>query len=121
MPQGLRWNKLGARWVVDESNPLQMTYENFDPKAWGLLISFWRYYPDRFLDIMEGESSKYEIQPIQRIFMRANARYPQVFETASRGTTKSFCEFSEKMSEGILFPGVDSQYAGPSKEQVMYP
>lgn len=118
MPQGLRWNKLGARWVVDESNPLQMTYENFDPKAWGLLISFWRYYPDKFLDIMEGESSKYEIQPIQRIFMRANARYPQVFETASRGTTKSFCEFSEKMSEGILYPGVDSQYAGPSKEQL---
>ena len=118
MPQGLRWNKLGARWVVDESNPLQMTYENFDPKAWGLLISYWRYYPDRFLDIMEGESSKYEIQPIQRIFMRANARFPQVFETASRGTTKSFCEFSEKMCEGVLFPGVDSQYAGPSKEQL---
>mgnify|MGYP003290881403 CR=1 FL=1 len=67
---------------------------------------------------MEGESSKYEIALIQRIFMRANARYPQVFETASRGTTKSFCEFGELMADGIVYPGVDSQYAGPSKEQL---
>lgn len=118
MPQGLRWSKTGARWVVDEENPSQIDYEGFDMKAWGLLISYFRYYPDKFLDMMEGESTKYETQPIQRIFMRANARYPQVFETASRGTTKSFCEIAEKMSEGILFPGVDCQYAGPSKEQL---
>ena len=118
MPNGLRWNKLGARWVADESNPYQMTYENFDPKAWGLLISYWRFYPDRFLDIMEGETSKYEVGLIQRIIMRANMRFTQVFETASRGTTKSFSEFAEKMAEGILYPGVYGQYAGPSKEQL---
>lgn len=118
MPQGLRWSKTGARWVVDERNPEQLNYENFDPKAWGLLISYWRFYPDRFLDIMEGESSKYEITPIQRIFMRANARYQQVFITASRGTTKSFSELGSKEAEGILYPGVNTQYAGPSKEQL---
>ena len=118
MPRGLRWSKLGAHWVVDEGAPEQLNYDNFDPRAWGLLISYWRFYPDKFLDIMEGDSSKYEIQPIQRIFMRANARYSEVFETASRGTTKSFCEISEKMSEGILYPGVDTQYAGPSREQL---
>lgn len=118
MPQGLRWSKTGARWVVDERTPEQFTYENFDPKAWGLLISYWRFYPDRFLDIMEGESSKYEVALIQRIFMRANARYQQVFETASRGTTKSFSELGEKEVEGILYPGVNTQYAGPSKEQL---
>lgn len=118
MPRGLRWSKLGAHWVVDEGAPEQLNYDNFDPRAWGLLISYWRFYPDKFLDIMEGDSSKYEIQPIQRIFMRANARYSEVFETASRGTTKSFCEISEKMCEGVLYPGVDTQYAGPSREQL---
>lgn len=118
MPQGLRWNKLGARWVVDESNPRQMNYENFDPKAWGLLISYWRYYPDKFLDMMEGENSKYSVAIIQRIFMRAYARFDQVFNTASRGTTKTFTIFGGKMTEGILYPGVDTQYAGPSKEQL---
>jgi len=118
MPQGLRWNKLGARWVVDDDNPRQMNYDNFDLKAWGLLISYWRYYPDKFLDMMEGENSKYAITIIQRIFMRSYARYDQVFDTASRGTTKSFTIFGEKMTEGILYPGVDTQYAGPSKEQL---
>lgn len=118
MPQGLRWSKTGARWVVDETSPFQLSYENFDPKAWGLLISYWRFYPDKFLDMMEGETTKYELKPIQRINMRANARYPRVFETESRGMTKSFCEIAEKEAEGILYPGVDTQYAGPSKEQL---
>lgn len=116
--QGLRWSKTGARWVIDEGAPTQLNYENFDPEAWGLLISYWRFYPDKFLDVMEGESTQYETQIIQRIFMRANARYQQVFETASRGTTKSYCEIGEKEAEGILYPGVDTQYAGPSKEQL---
>ena len=118
MPQGLKWSRTGARWVIDEGAPTQLNYDNFDPKAWGLLISFWRYYPDKFLDMMEGESTMYEIQPIQRMFMRANARYQMVFETASRGTTKTFCELGEKQTEGILYPGVDGQYGGPSKEQL---
>lgn len=118
MPQGLRWNKLGARWVVDEGAPRQLSYENFDHEAWGLLISYWRYYPDKFLDMMEGENSKYEISIIQRVFMRAYARYDQVFITASRGTTKTFTIFGGKMTEGILYPGVDTQYAGPSREQL---
>ena len=118
MPKGLKWSKTGAHWVIDEGAPEQFNYDNFDPKAWGLLISYWRFYPDKFLDIMEGESTKYETPPIQRIFMRADARYQNVFETASRGTTKSYCKLGGKEAEGILYPGVDTQYAGPSKEQL---
>ena len=117
MPQGLKWSKTGARWVIDEECPPQLSYKNFDPKSWGLLISYWRFYPDKFLDMMEGESSKYETQLMQRINMRANARYPMVFETESRGMTKSYCELAEKEVEGILYPGVNTQYSGPSKEQ----
>lgn len=118
MPQGLKWSKLGARWVVDDGAPRQMQYERFDPKAWGLLISYWRFYPDKFLDVMEGETTKYETAIIQRLFMRAYARYQQMFGTGSRGMTKSYTIFGEKETEGILYPGVSTQYAGPSKEQL---
>ena len=118
MPAGLKWSKTGAHWVVDESSRDDKTYDNFDPKAWGLLISYWRYYPDKFLDMMEGESTKYELQLIQRIFIRAILRYSMVFDSASRGTTKSFCMLSSKEVEGLLYPGVDTQYVGPSKEQL---
>lgn len=118
MPTGLRWSKTGAHWVVDESAPTQLNYDNFDPKAWGLLISYWRYYPDKFLDMMEGESTKYETQLIQRVFIRALLRYQLVFDTASRGTTKSYCMIAGKEAEGILYPGVSGQYAGPSREQL---
>lgn len=118
MPQGLKWSQTGARWVIDEGAPRQLNYENFDPKAWGLLISYWRAYYDKFLDIMEGETSKYEVGIIQRILIRAYARYQQIFVTGSRGVTKSFTLFGGKKAEGILYPGVYTQYAGPSKEQL---
>ena len=118
MAHGLRWDKKGAHWVIDEGAPTQLDYENFDAEAWGLLISYWRFYPDKFLDIMEGENSKYEITLIQRVFLRAYARYQQFFGTGSRGMTKSFTIFGGKMTEGILYPGVNTQYAGPSKEQM---
>lgn len=118
MPTGLRWDKESARWFVIDGPTRQMNYENFDPKAWGLLISYWRFYPDKFLDVMEGETTKYETALIQRLFMRSYARYLLDFITASRGTTKSFTIFGGKMTEGILYPGVDTRYAGPSKEQL---
>lgn len=118
MPIGLKWSKTGARWVVDDDSTPQLSYEKFDPKAWGMLVSYWRFYPDKFLDMMEGESTKYELTILQRINMRAVARYSKVFLTESRGMTKSFCMIAEKMVEGILYPGVNTQYAGPSKEQL---
>lgn len=118
MPQGLKWSKTGAHWVVDTGAPEQLNYENFDAKAWGLLLSYWRFYPDKLLDIFEGESSKYEVALIQRLFIRAYARFQQFFGTGSRGMTKSFTIFGGKMAEGILYPGVYTQYAGPSKEQL---
>ena len=118
MPQGLKWSQTGARWVIDEGAPRQLNYENFDAKAWGLLISYWRFYTDKFLDMMEGETSKYEVTLIQRVFIRAYARYEQFFGTGSRGLTKSFTAFGAKMTEGVLYPGVDTQYAGPNKEQL---
>lgn len=118
MPQGLRWSKTGARWVVDDGAPTQLNYDNFDPKAWGLLVSYWRFYPDKFLDMMEGESSKYEVSLIQRMFMRIDARYARNFKTGSRGITKTFTLFGAKDASGILYPGTDVRYVGPSKEQV---
>lgn len=118
MPQGLRWSKTGARWVIDEGAPRQLSYENFDMKSWGLLVSYWRFYPDKFLDMMEGDSTKYEISIIQRVFIRLYARYAMVFNTASRGTTKTFTIFGGEMTDGILYPGINVQYAGPSKEQL---
>lgn len=117
MPVGLRWSKEHKKWVKDTSRQEQY-YDGFDPDSWGLLISYWRWYPDKFLDAMEGDNPKYSLELIQRVFIRILARYLEPFITASRGTTKSFCGLSEEQTKGILWPGITDYYAGPAKEQL---
>lgn len=117
MPAGLKWSKENRRWVKD-THVRTLYYDGFDPKSWGLLVSYWRYYPDRLLDMLESDNPKYSLELIQRIFIRAFLRYPEVFITASRGTTKSFCADATEHVKGIVYPGVTDRYAGPAKEQL---
>lgn len=117
MPSGLRWSKEHKKWVKDASRE-ELYYDGFDADSWGLMISFWRWYPDKFLDAMEGDNPKYSLEIIQRVFLRILARYIEPFITASRGTTKSFCGLSYEEVKGILWPGISDYYAGPAKEQL---
>lgn len=117
MPIGLKWSKENRRWVKD-TRSRELYYDGFDPKSWGLLVSYFRYYPDRFLDMLESDNPKYNLELIQRVFIRAFMRYPEVFITASRGTTKSFCADAAEHAKGILYPGITDRYAGPAKEQL---
>lgn len=117
MPSGLRWSKEHKKWVKDTTKQEQY-YDGMDMDSWGLLLSFFRWYPDKFLDAMEGDNPKYSLELIQRVFIRILARYLEPFITASRGTTKSFCGLSEEQTKGILWPGITDYYAGPAKEQL---
>ena len=66
MPAGLKWSPERGRWVKD--NKQELYYEGFDADSWGLLISYWRWYPDKFLDAMEGDNPKYSLEIIQRMY-----------------------------------------------------
>ena len=117
MPAGLRWSKEHRKWVKDDRKQ-EIYYDGLNPDSWGLLLSFFRAYPDKLLDAMEGDNPKYSLEIIQRAFIRIFARYPKSFITASRGTTKSFCVNCEEKTRGILWPGITDRYAGPAKEQL---
>lgn len=117
MPAGLRWSKEHKKWVKDERKD-EVYYEGFDADSWGLLISYWRWYPDKFLDAMESDNPKYSLELIQRMIIRILARFLEPFVTASRGTTKSFCGLCEKKTEGALWPGIAEYYTGPAREQL---
>lgn len=116
MPNGLKWSKQNHRWVKDEQTE-ELYYDGFDPRSWGLLISYWRYYPDKFGDLLMSDAPKYDVELIQRLIMRAYARYDELFITGSRGTTKSFCTYTALKEMGILYPGVRRAYVTPTKEQ----
>ena len=85
--------------------------------GWPFLISFLRWFPDMVLDLFRADDADYELTLIQRIFLRAKARYQYCGIMACRGATKSFCSITEEMIEMVLWPGITCAYYGPAFTQ----
>lgn len=86
-------------------------------ESWRLLLSYWTWYPDRMLAVLQSPDADYSLTLIQVMILRAFARYKEVSITGSRGTTKTYCAMLSKMIDCILWPGEKIRYFGPSLKQ----
>ena len=68
-------------------------------------ISFYREYPDLFVDFIKGPDSKFKFYFYQRIFIRIVMRHRYVYATFPRAYSKSFLSMMVLMLRAILFPG----------------
>ena len=116
MPIGKTYSKSQHKWV-DTDKERKQNYDVYDADACALLVSYWRWYPDKFLDLIESENSDYSLELIQRVNLRAFCRYQNVFVTGSRGTTKTYAVFLSDLVKGVLWPGIQQAYYGPSLKQ----
>ena len=116
MAAGKKWNTTLHQWVkAGQERPADYSDEDWD--SWGLLLSYWRWYPDRMLDVLTGGQSDYSLTLIQALIQRLFARYQEVFITGSRGTSKTYNATLSKMIDGVLWPGEKIRYFGPSLKQ----
>ena len=89
-------------------------------------ISFWREYPDLFVDFMKGPDNTFNLFFYQRVFMRAAMRHKYVYAVFPRAYSKSFLAIMILMIRCILYPrcklfvtsGGKEQAAGIMKEKV---
>lgn len=88
-----------------------------DKTLWRARIAYWRHYPDKFLDCMEAPDADFSLNILQRIYLRAKARYKNCFITATRGSTKSYISQLSDLAEAVLYPGKWMAMVAPSKEQ----
>lgn len=116
MPIGKTYSKSQHKWV-DTDKERKQNYDAYNADACALLVSYWRWYPDKFLDLIESDSSDYSLELIQRVNLRAFCRYQNVFVTGSRGTTKTYAVFLSDLVKGVLWPGIQQAYYGPSLKQ----
>ena len=116
-----KFSKQTGQWVKDEDKQ-KIDYDALelydDDESWGLLISYWRQYPDRLLDLLESENPPYTLEPIQRMIIRVFFRCEHAFVTGSRGFTKSVCCLVAKLLLGVLYPKTIMRYAAPTQEQM---
>ena len=82
-------------------------------------ISFWREYPDMFVDFLCGNENKenFQLYFYQRCFLRAAVRYRKIYTTFPRGYSKSFLSFLVLMLKCILYPGSHMFVTTGGKEQ----
>ena len=72
-------------------------------------ISFWREYPDLFVDFMQtgGDATKkvtFHLFFYQRVFLRVAMRYKYVYAVYPRAYSKSFLSVLILMIRAILYP-----------------
>nr|DAL36598.1 MAG TPA_asm: large terminase [Caudoviricetes sp.] len=76
-------------------------------------------YPDKLADILRSDDSDFKtLEIIQRIMLRAYARYTDVAITGTRGMTKTYTKMISEMLNGIAWPGTQVLYTGPSLKQL---
>jgi len=116
MPTGKTYSKQMGRWI-DKDTQQAFDYESINQESSALLISFFRWYPDYFLDIIESDNSDYSLELPQRLILRAFARNQKTMITGPRGITKTYCIMLSDMIDGVLSPGEVIRYYAPSLKQ----
>jgi hypothetical protein len=82
---------------------------------WRQYCSYFKSYPDRFIDFIKPEDCKIELYFYQRIYLRILMRYKKVYITATRGTAKSFTEILAMYLKCIFYPGTHLFICAPGK------
>jgi len=85
-------------------------------------ISFWREYPDMFVDFLQtgydpNVQSTFKFYFYQRCFLRAAMRHRKMFACFPRGYSKSFLSVLTQMIRCVLYPGAKLYSAAGGKSQ----
>lgn len=81
-------------------------------------ISFWREYPDMFVDFLCGNNPEnFNLYFYQRVFLRAVMRHRYAYATFPRAYSKSFLSVLILMLRCVLFPGAHLFVTTGGKEQ----
>jgi hypothetical protein len=84
---------------------------------WREYCSYFRHYPDHFLDFISDPNSKIRLYFYQRVYLRIMMRYRKVFLTATRGTSKSYLQNLAFILKCIFYPKTKLFICAPGKEQ----
>lgn len=121
MPTGYRgegktYLKSQKRWVKKQTHNA-FDYDGVDHESVAFLISFFRFYPDYFLDVFRSPTAEFRLELPQRLILRAFSRYRNVYITGARGLTKTYCVLLFAMANGVLYPGEVMRYCAPNQKQ----
>ena len=81
------------------------------------MFSFYREYPDLFIDFIKGPDCTFEFYFYQRVFLRIVMRHRYVYATFPRAYSKSFLSMMALILRCIFYPGSELFVTTGGKEQ----
>lgn len=94
--------------IEDENSILNKSY---------YCASFFRWYPDLFLDMMSPPDSKKKLTLYQRVLIRVLFRFKKAYTTIPRGSAKSFIQLLTYLLIAVMYPNVKLSIIAETKEQ----
>lgn len=79
-------------------------------------ISWARWNADLFIDLFKTEQSNFNLHLDQRVFLRSDVRFMNMYGTFSRGYAKTFNEVLSSVIVAILFSGIELAISAQTKE-----
>jgi ribonucleoside-diphosphate reductase alpha chain len=79
-------------------------------------ISWARWYPDLFIDLLKTDKSNFNLHLDQRVFLRTDVRFMNMYGVFSRGYAKTFNEVLSCVIVAILFPEMELAISAQTKE-----
>ena len=80
------------------------------------LVSFIRWYPDRFLDMIHPLEGGITLHYDQRVFLRSVVRFTSIYGVFIRAWGKTFLEVLAMFIVAIAFPGINLCLTAQTKE-----
>ncbi|UGO50814.1 DNA packaging protein [Bacillus phage vB_BanS_Sophrita] len=80
-------------------------------------LSFFREYPDYFIDYIKTDITRFDLTPFQRVFLRAFFRNKKVGIVASRGISKTYIDVMAHYLKCMMYPDASICLAMPTKTQ----
>ncbi len=69
-------------------------------------LSFFRKYPDKFIDMISPKHCPFKFYFYQRLFLRVVFRYKYVYVTFTRAFSKSFLSILGLFLKCMFYPGI---------------
>jgi hypothetical protein len=92
------------------------SFENMK-SDWKSFCSYYREYPDHFIDLISPPNSKIQLYFYQRMMLRILFRYQNVYITMTRGTAKSYTQILALYLKCMMFPSIMLFLCAPTAKQ----
>jgi len=86
---------------------------------WAEFVSFIRFHPDIFYDMIKPETGGIKLDLYQRVMMRSLARFPYNYFCIPRGGSKTMIEIMAVYHAAVWFPNVKISITASTKESAV--